>query len=79
MDKKDIEIKTEAVFKKHLPKIGTLRENSGPSSIRSWDSLTHVMIISDIEQVFGIRFSLEEMLFMTSYGSIIEAIQRKIE
>lgn len=47
------------------------------SDIKNWDSLRHVMIISEIENYYSIQFDLPEMLEMNSVDDLCKAIIRK--
>ena len=46
--------------------------------IRAWDSLNHVMFISEIEKEFGIRFDLMDMLEMRTIAEICKGIEKQL-
>ena len=46
------------------------------SSVPGWDSLAHVLIMSDLEGRFNLHFQNEEMIEMTSIGAIREVLAR---
>ena len=50
-----------------------LVETTTAADITGWNSLNHVMLISSIEQEFGIRFDLLQMTGMKSIGDITDA------
>jgi len=56
-----------------------MRDDLTVSDVEGWDSLTHMMIISEIENNFGIKFKLKELNKLTNMGSLIELINSKIE
>ncbi|OFY84968.1 MAG: hypothetical protein A3K10_00775 [Bacteroidetes bacterium RIFCSPLOWO2_12_FULL_31_6] len=45
--------------------------------IGQWNSLNHVLLISEIEKEFEISFELDEMIGFKDVGDIIKAIQSK--
>lgn len=56
----------------------TIDGNSSAQDVNGWDSLTHVMIISEIERQFKIRFSIKEMLSWKTVGNMIDSLQAKV-
>ena len=51
--------------------------DSNASSVRGWDSLAHISLVSAIEQQFGIRFALGELEELNSVGDMIDLMERK--
>ena len=47
------------------------------ASCDSWSSLTHLMLISELESRFGVSFSNQEITELTSYDRIVDAIARR--
>ncbi len=52
--------------------------NAKPQDIDGWDSLGHVMLINEIENMFKIKFDLEDMLNFDSVSSILTAVYDKL-
>ncbi|AXT59938.1 acyl carrier protein [Aquimarina sp. AD10] len=46
--------------------------------VDGWDSLSHMMIITKIEEHFNIRFKLRDLNKLKNMGSLISVIQSKI-
>jgi len=46
--------------------------------VDGWDSLSHMMIITKIEEQFDIRFKLRELNKLKNMGSLISLIQIKL-
>lgn len=69
----------QGVFRKVLnnPTL-TIDDSSSAQDVNGWDSLTHVMIISEIEKRFKIRFSIKEMLSWKTVGNMIDSLQVKV-
>lgn len=47
------------------------------SEIKGWDSLSHMIIITEIEKKFGIRFRLKELNKLNNMAALINLIQSK--
>jgi acyl carrier protein len=45
--------------------------------VSGWDSLTHLTMISEVENHFGIKFKLKELIGMKNVGDMIQLIQAK--
>ena len=54
-----------------------LTEKTTAEDIENWDSITHLNLINEIENQFGISFSFEEILKMKNIGELIEIIRSK--
>lgn len=46
--------------------------------VDGWDSLSHMMIITKIEEIFNIRFKLRDLNKLKNMGSLVLVIQSKI-
>lgn len=46
-------------------------------SCENWDSLHHLMLISELEEAFDVEFDPEEMAEMKSYAKVKEALDKK--
>lgn len=55
-----------------------LSEDSDNLAIEGWDSLAHLLIISLIEEKFGIKFALGEQQEMYTISTILDLIEEKI-
>lgn len=48
------------------------------NDVDNWDSLTHMILISTIENEFDIKFKLKDLNKMKNVGALIEIISSKI-
>ena len=48
------------------------------NDIDGWDSLTHMLLIVEIESFFSIKFKLKDLNKMKNVGGLIKIIQTKI-
>lgn len=44
-----------------------------------WDSVTHLKMISDIEETFNIEFDIDEITSLETIGKIRELVNKKIK
>lgn len=47
--------------------------------VEGWDSLNHVQIVSEIQDLFDIKFSAKEMISWESIGDLCETIRLKLK
>ena len=50
--------------------ISLVNNNSSPKTIDSWDSMNMYVLINEVETVFGIKFSLDEILEIQNVQNI---------
>lgn len=56
----------------------TLSDEMTSSDIERWDSLTHMQLISSIEEHFGIKFKLKDLNKLKRVGDLIDIVLSKI-
>ena len=56
-----------------------LKDDWVASDVEGWDSLSQLMIISKIEDHFGIKFKLNEVYDIENVGDLIKLTQSKIK
>jgi acyl carrier protein len=77
MNREEILNKVQDVFRKTFDKPDIIiSESMSPKDIKKWDSLNHVILISEIEKAFNIRFELQDMLESRDVGAICRTILR---
>lgn len=54
-----------------------LTRNTLSNDVEGWGSLQHIMIISEIEENFGIKFDFMDIIEMKSVGDICIAIEKQ--
>ena len=76
-DKIEQEIKEiiSAVFKIPFKEINI---NMTAADVEKWDSLGQLELIITVESKFGIRLEVEDIFYITTVGSIIEIVSRKV-
>jgi acyl carrier protein len=48
------------------------------NDVDNWDSLTHMLLITEIEDFFSIKFRLKELNKMRNVGDMVDIINSKI-
>lgn len=54
-----------------------LRDDMTANDVENWDSLTHMVMITKVEEVFDIKFKLKELNRLKMVGDLIRMIQMK--
>jgi acyl carrier protein len=54
-------------------------ESLKASDVDGWDSLNHMVIITEIEEKFRIKFRLKELNKLNNLGDLFELIDIKLE
>jgi len=54
-----------------------MTDSLSADQVNGWDSLTHMIIITDIEAAFGIKFKLKELNKLNNLGNLISLITEK--
>ena len=49
-------------------------EETSAKDIEDWDSLTHITLISAVEEEFGIKFAMKDVLGMKNVGEMVNII-----
>ena len=80
MERNAIIEKITPVFRKVLnnPTIVIVDELSA-NNVDNWDSLSQMLLISEIEEVLNIKFKLKELNKMKNVGDLISIIITKFE
>ncbi len=53
-----------------------LEDTSSPENISSWDSFNGLMLVSELENNFSVKFTMDEVLAVKNYGDIKDALRR---
>jgi len=48
------------------------------NDVENWDSLTHMLLITDIENAFSIKFRLKDLNRMRNVGDMVDVIISKL-
>lgn len=53
-------------------------EATTAKDVEEWDSLTHLTLVNELEELFGIAFSLDEVTNSKNLGELISAIEKHL-
>lgn len=48
-----------------------------PQNTTSWDSLNAIILVTEIEKAFNIRFSYDEVMAVKNFGDVLELVKSK--
>ena len=79
MERNQVLIQIQEIFREVLDDNDIiLTEEIASNDIEEWDSLTHIMLIVDLEKKFKIKFSSNEILVWKNIGEMIDSIISKL-
>jgi acyl carrier protein len=80
MNRQEIREKLQEMFREFISDEHiVLSESTTDKDIEGWDSVTHIQIIFEAEEAFGVRFPADDIPNMTSVGAIIDMIEDLVE
>lgn len=56
-----------------------LNDEMTATDVENWDSLTHMLMITKVEEVFGVKFKLKELNKLKQVGDIIMTLSEKLQ
>ena len=56
----------------------TMTEETKPEEITGWDSMANAMILTAIEQEFGIKFKFSDMIAWKNIGQLADVVMKKL-
>lgn len=56
----------------------TVTETTTADDIEEWDSLEHINLLTTVEQVFGMKFSMGQVVSMKNVGEMVDIILAQI-
>ena len=80
MERKEIIEKLTEIFRKVLAvKELVLNDQMTADDVDTWDSLSHMLLITEIEETFNIKFRLRELNKMKNVGALIDILESKLD
>jgi acyl carrier protein len=55
----------------------SVSDESSPETLRRWDSLRHLELMTEIEEAYGVQFSTADMVRAQSVGQIRHLLREK--
>lgn len=79
MERAEIVVKLTPIFRTVFNNQSiTLSNELTANDVEAWDSLTHMLLINEIENSFSIKFRLKELNKMRNVGDMVEIINSKV-
>ena len=79
MNREEILEKVTAAFSSILEHNNfQLKNETTADDVDGWESITHMMIISEIEKTFSIKFKLMDLMNMNSVGDLLNTIESEL-
>lgn len=78
MTRQEIFEKLNEVFADVFDEDVVVTDRTTADDIADWDSLTHITLISEVEDTFGMKFSMKDVLGMKNVGEMADIIQKNI-
>jgi acyl carrier protein len=80
MERAEIVEKTQEIFRKIFKNNSLiLTDEMTATDVDGWDSLTHMVLIAEIEKAFSIKFKLKDLNKMKNVGICIDIVKAKLE
>lgn len=54
----------------------SINENTSPENVSTWDSFNGLLIASQLEDEFKVKFTMEEVQSVKNVGDIIETLKK---
>lgn len=78
MNQSEIKEKLAPVFKEVFEKEIEITPELTANDVANWDSLTHMVLITTIEERFGVKFTLRDLNKMKNVGVLMQIIEKKL-
>lgn len=78
MTRNEIIEKLTPIFRKELEMSDlVLTDNLSANDVDNWTSLTHMLIMTKVEEDFGVTFKLKELKKLQNVGDMITILEEK--
>ncbi len=79
MDRNEVIEKLSPIFREvfNEPNL-ELKDGMTAADVENWDSLTHMFMITKVEETFGIKFKLRELNKLKNVGDLCNTITEKL-
>lgn len=78
METKELLEILNGIFRKVLKRDNiTLTESTTAHDVEGWDSLTNMILLTEIEKKFGVRFTFREIVKLKNVGDLCQTILNK--
>jgi acyl carrier protein len=79
MEREEIVNKLTPVFRKVFSNSALIvTDGLSATDVENWDSLSHMLLIAEVEKTFSIKFKLKDLNRMANVGDMISVICSKL-
>ena len=78
MTRQEIFDKLNEVFSDVFDEDIVVTAETTSADIAEWDSLPHITLISEVEDTFGMKFAMKDVLGMQNVGEMADIIEKNI-
>ena len=78
MTNQEIFEKLNEIFSDVFDEEITVNAETTSADVEEWDSLTHITLISEVEEAFGFKFAMKDVLGMKNVGEMAQIIAKNI-
>lgn len=78
MTNQEIFEKLSEIFSDVFDEEITVTAETTSADVEEWDSLTHITLISEVEEAFGFKFAMKDVLGMKNVGEMAQIIAKNI-
>lgn len=80
MEKQEIVEKITGIFREVFSDNNiVINDEMTANDVENWDSLTHMLMITKVEETFGVKFKLKELNKLKQVGDIIMTLSEKLQ
>ena len=80
MEKQEIIEKITEIFKEVFgDKNIVINDEMTAADVENWDSLTHMLMITKVEDELGVKFKLKELNRLKKVGDLISIVESKLQ
>ncbi len=59
--------------------VDEIEEDCSQENLEDWDSLGHLNLISEIEKIFKVKITMDEVMEMTTYSKVKKVVNDHLE
>jgi acyl carrier protein len=79
MERADIAIEIGKILLSVFKKDIEIHDALSAKDVEGWDSLTHMVIITKIEDHFSVKFKLRDLNKLNNMGNLLDLVKAKID
>ena len=78
MTNQEIFEKLSEIFSDVFDEEITVTAETTAADVEEWDSLTHITLIAEVEEAFGFKFAMKDVLGMKNVGEMAQIIAEHV-